>query len=282
MGITITKSSGRQEAFEQRKLYASLIRSGAPADVALDIARKVEGKMPDQSSTREIYRFARRLLRQHNLASVMRYSLKKAIFSLGPSGYPFEKYIGRVLAAHGYATETGKVVKGFCVSHEVDVVARNGTEHALIECKYHSEAGKATDVKVALYVHSRFLDIRKAFEADPRENGSVHQCWLVTNTRCTTDAIRYAECTGIRIVSWRYPQTGSLEKLIEEKRLYPVTILPSAKKSTVDSLFRHGFVLAQDIADMDQEGFRRTSGLERQISHALKQEADELCPCQPS
>lgn len=245
----------------------------------MDIAKKVESQVPDQGRTRDIYRLARKLLRQYNLTSVMRYSLKKAIFSLGPSGYPFEKYVARVLAGHGYTVETGKVISGFCVSHEVDVIAHNGNEHALIECKYHSDAGKPTDVKVALYVHARFLDITKAYAADPGHPDMLHQCWLVTNTRCTTDAIRFAECAGIRIVSWRYPLANSLEKLIEENKLYPVTILPSAKKSNVDALFRQGFVLAQDIADTDQESFFRKSGLDARVAAALKQEADELCPC---
>jgi hypothetical protein len=49
-------------------------------------------------------------------------------------------------------------------------------------------------------------------------------------------------------MSWRYPETGSLEKMIEEKRLYPATILPSARRQTLEALFRNHFVLAQDIA----------------------------------
>jgi len=65
----------------------------------------------------------------------------------------------------------------------------------------------------------------KALELSPEHGQAVMQGWLVTNTRCTSDAIQYAECVGLRIMSWRYPATGSLEKMIEEKRLYPATIL---------------------------------------------------------
>jgi hypothetical protein len=78
---------------------------------------------------------------------------------------------------------------------EVDVLAKKGNEHFIMDCKYHSEGGKPADVKVALYIHSRFNDIKKALELSPEHGQAVHQGWLVT-TRCTTDAIQYAECVN--------------------------------------------------------------------------------------
>lgn len=279
MPVTITKASGLKETFDIRKLITSLIRSGAPADEAEAIAREVEQQIPTAARTGDIYRKAKRLLRKYNHASGMRYSLKKAIFSLGPSGYPFEKYFGKVLGRHGYAVETSRIVQGFCVQHEVDVLARNNDAWSFIECKYHSDAGKATDVKVALYVQARFQDIRKAAEKYPGNGMIFHDGWLVTNTRCTSDAIQYAECVGLRIVSWRYPEKSGLERLIEEKRLYPVTVLHSVRRPMLDPLFRADIVLAQDIADMELETFVRSSGLDGHTARLLKEEADAVCPC---
>lgn len=281
MAITILKASGQTETFDIKKLVNSLIRSGAPADVAEDIAREVATKILPSMKTKEIFRMSKKLLKHYNLATGMRYSLKKAISVLGPSGYPFEQYVARILKEHGYSVEVGRIIDGYCVTHEVDVLAINGKEHFVIECKYHSNAGKPTDVKVALYVHSRFNDIRKAFERSPEHGHDVHQGWLVTNTRCTTDAIKYAECVGLRIISWRYPKTDSLEKMIEDKKLYPVTILPSAKRKFLDALFRSNFILAQDIADTDEESFLKKSGVDQKTARALKREADQICPCAP-
>ncbi|MDH4230701.1 MAG: restriction endonuclease [Nitrospirota bacterium] len=281
MAITILKASGQPEEFDIQKLVNSLIRSGAPADAAEDIAGEVAKKLTLSTKTKDIYRMARKLLKHYNLAAGMRYSLKKALSSLGPSGYPFEQYVGRILQGHGYSVEVGQIISGYCVKHEVDVVAKNGDEHFIIECKYHSDGGKPTDVKVALYIHSRFNDIRKAFELMPGQGHYVYQGWLVTNTRCTTDAIQYAECVGLRIMSWRYPETGSLEKMIEEKRLYPATILPSARRKSLEALFRNNFILAQDIADVDEEVFLRKSGLDHRTARSIKREADEICPCTP-
>lgn len=278
MAVTIIKSSGKSEQFELQKLVNSLVRSGAPADVALDIAQQVESRISGSFHTRAIYRLARKLLRQYNRASGMRYSLKKALYELGPSGYPFEKYIARILKANGYSVEVNRIMDGHCVRHEVDILARREDEHCIIECKYHSNAGNSTDVKTALYVHSRVEDIRKACEQDPGDRDKIHQGWLVTNTRCTIDAVRYAECVGLRIVSWRYPAKESLEKMIEDKKLYPVTVLPSARKKNLESLFMNDFILVQDIADMDEQVFLQRSGLDVVTAADLKKQADELCP----
>jgi hypothetical protein len=281
MAVMIRKASGASQEFDPGKLSASLIRSGAPADIAENIARTVEQKIQPSMKTNEIYRMAKKLMKHYNLAAGIRYSLKKAISALGPSGYPFEKYVARILKAYGYSAEVGRIISGYCVRHEVDILAKNGNEHFVIECKYHNNGGKPTDVRTALYVHSRFNDIKKARELMPEYGTDVHQGWLVTNTRCTSDAIKYAECVGLRIISWRYPEKGSLEGMIEEKRLYPVTILPSARGKALEKLFEKDWILAQDIADVEAEIFVERSGIDAHTASQLKREADALCPCVP-
>ncbi|MDE1840663.1 PDDEXK family nuclease [Candidatus Nitrosotalea okcheonensis] len=44
-------------------------------------------------------------------------------------------------------------------------------------------------------------------------------------TKLSDDAITYAKYIGQQIISWRYPPSKGLESMIEEKGLYPVTIL---------------------------------------------------------
>ena len=43
---------------------------------------------------------------------------------LGPSGFPFEKLVGKILEQEGFETRVGVIVQGNCVQHEVDVIAR--------------------------------------------------------------------------------------------------------------------------------------------------------------
>jgi hypothetical protein len=277
MSITIIKASGQAEEFLIRKLVDSLIRSGASEDVAWDIAKTIEKQITPSSHTKHIFKMAKRLLRQYNRASVMRYSIKKAIYSLGPAGYQFEKYFARILRAYGYSVEVNMILHGYCVTHEVDVFAVKDGKGFVVECKYHSNGGIPTDVKIALYIHSRFEDIKKAYNVKSESTVQIHQGWLVTNTRCSADAIKYSECAGLKIISWKYPEKDSLEKLIENKRLYPVTILSSVKKNSLDILFRNDIIFAKDIADMDEQTFIKRSGLDAGTAGILKREADELC-----
>jgi hypothetical protein len=276
MAIPVTKASGRMEEFDIGKLIASLMRSGAPEDIARDIADKVSVQVTHSMNTRHIFRMAKKLLRQYSYATGMRYSLKKAIYALGPTGYPFEKYVARILKSYGYGVEVNRIIKGYCVTHEVDVLASKDDRRCVIECKYHANGEKPADVKIALYVHSRFNDIRRAFEISEHKNSHVHEGWLVTNTRCSADAIKYAECVGLKVVSWRYPEREGLEKMIEGKRLYPVTILPAATKNAVQALTSRDIILADEIAAMDETVFLGISGLDRQTAVIIKREADEL------
>jgi hypothetical protein len=277
MSVTIVKASGRQEEFDIRKLVDSLIRSGASEDVAQEIAQKVSGQITPRLRTKHIFRKARKLLHKYNRAADMRYSIKRAIYALGPAGYQFEQYFARILKEYGYAVEVNRIMNGYCVTHEVDVFAVKENSGFIIECKYHSDGGIPTDVKTALYIHSRFADIKRGYEASLGNCVRIIEGWLVTNTRCSSDAIKFAECMGLRIVSWRYPQREGLEKMIEDKRLYPVTILTSVRRNILDILFLNKFILAKDIADIDQQAFIERSGLDRNIAGILKREADEVC-----
>jgi hypothetical protein len=277
MAFEVIKASGQPEEFKIQKLVNSLIRSGASEDVARDIAGKVESQIKPPMHTKHIFRIAGKMLRQYSKTADMRYSIKKAIYMLGPTGYPFEKYFAGILRAHGYSAETNRFLKGYCVTHEVDIFAVRDDVGGVIECKYHSNGGITTDVKIALYVYSRFMDIKKAYELDHENRVPINEGWLVTNTRCTSDAIKYAGCVGLKIVSWKYPDEDSLEKMIENKRLYPVTILSSIKKTSLDTLFKNDIILVRDIADIDEGLFIKRSGLDMAVARTLKREADELC-----
>lgn len=277
MAFEVIKASGQPEEFKIQKLVGSLIRSGASEDVARDIARKVESQIKPPMHTKHIFKIAKKMLRRYSKAADMRYSIKKAIYMLGPTGYPFEKYFAGILKANGYSAETNRFLKGYCITHEVDIFAVRDDVGGVIECKYHSNGGIPTDVKIALYVYSRFMDIKKAYELNHENRVPINEGWLVTNTRCTSDAIKYAGCVGLKIVSWKYPDENSLERMIENKKLYPVTILSSIKRTSLDILFKNDIILVRDIADMDEQIFIKQSGLDTAAARTLKREADELC-----
>jgi len=277
MVFEIIKASGKTERFNPQKLIRSLMRSGASEKVAQEIAEKVEKQIIPSAHTKHIYRLAKKHLKKYNRTADMRYSIKKALYALGPSGYPFEKYFARLLYAYGYSVEINQFVQGYCVRHEVDILAAKANERFIVECKYHSNEGNSTDVKEALYIHSRYADIKKAYKLRHENRPLAYHGWLVTNTRCTSDAIQYAECVGLKIISWKYPENGSLETMIEDKRLYPITILSPIKRDSVETLFSNNIILAQDIAQIDEQTFIERSGLNTKTAVSLKRLADDLC-----
>ncbi len=277
MSIRVRKASGIVEEFDSNKLKQSLIRSGADKITAEEIVERILKETEPYTDTKKIYSLARKYLRRFNHASGIRYSLKRALFRLGPTGYPFEKYFGEILKNYGYEVEVGVIMEGRCIRHEIDVLATKDREITVVECKYHNSSGRSTDSKVALYVNSRFNDLRSVFEnryPDRKFSG-----WLVTNTRCTSDALQYAECAGFRIISWRYPSNESLQWLIESKRLYPVTIISGIKAGLIKSMIDRGIILLKDLAGMDVEKIQDLLGLPKTKAELLKRQADALCLC---
>ena len=61
---------------------------------------------------------------------------------LGPSGFPFENFIGHIFRHDGYSTDVGVIMQGNCVTHEVDVLACKDDRCYIVECKYHNQAGQ--------------------------------------------------------------------------------------------------------------------------------------------
>lgn len=273
--ISVRKAGGGSEDFNTGKFRSSLLRAGAEPEMIELILESVMDQVGPKTSTREIYRLAHAQLRKRSRSCGMRYTLKQALFRLGPTGYPFERYIGDILEDYGYRTEVGVTLEGKCVSHEVDVLAENEDEIRAMECKYHNAKGRTTDVKVALYVRSRALDLEPTLTA--RHPGRKFSGWLVTNTRCTSDAIDYARCAGLNILSWRYPEGGGLEHMIESRKLYPVTVISGIQAGLVQKLIGAKILLLRELITLDLRILQSRFGLSPEKAGTLRKRASELC-----
>ncbi len=245
--IKIKKFSGAIVDFEIDKLIKSLRNTKADEVLIQNIAKKVQNKLYDGITTKQIYQMAFKMLKNKTRPGASRYKLKKAIMELGPSGFPFERYIGKILSYGGFKTEVGVIVQGYCVSHEVDVVAINSKNHYMVECKYHNRQGRVNNVKIPLYIQSRFLDIKKQCKKQEHGEHNFHQGWIFTNTRFTLDAIQYAECAGLKLVSWDYPENTSLRDRINKSGLFPLTALTILTKNEKSRLLEKGIVLCKEL-----------------------------------
>jgi hypothetical protein len=244
---TIIKSNGQLEAFDPAKLRHSLLRAGAAVGLAEAIVHSIQDTIRPGDTTRLIYRKAFRLLKKASDLSATRFTLKQAIDNLGPTGYPFETLVGEILRNEGYTVTTGQILQGRWVTHEVDVVADKEGEQLLIECKFHNHAGRVSDVKVPLYVNSRFQDIHSEWERTPEPLPTYQQGGIFTNTRFTTDAMQYGKGVGLRLVSWNFPYQENLPFLLEKYQIYPVTTLTSLTAEEHKDLLDKKIVLCSQL-----------------------------------
>jgi hypothetical protein len=235
--MKIIKASGETEDFKPSKIYKTLIEAGADRGLAQEIADAVRKYAHEGITTHKILEIVLNKLK-NNPGIKAKYDLKRAIMSLGPTGFPFERYFADILHEYDYNVSVGNHIKGKKIIHEVDITAKNNkNKRFMIECKYHNEPGKPTKLQPALYTYARFLDLRKNFD----------QPWLVTNTKCSKDAKQYALGVGLKITSWKYPEKESLIKLIMNKKLYPITILKTLDNNTKQKLFQMDVVLAKNL-----------------------------------
>ena len=245
--ITITKSDGTKQLFEEDKLRNSLIRAGATNDAIDEIIEQVESGMKEGMSTNQIYSHAFTLLRKRSPHIAVKYSVRRALAELGPDGFPFEKFISRIFHSWGYDTLTDQQVMGACIEHEMDVVAWKDKTLAMVEAKFHNEFGLKSDVKVALYVKARFDDIALNEFDYGGTRRKLTERWLFTNTKFTDQAIKYGACNSLKLIGWNYPSSGNLHTLIEELGLHPITCVTSLNHQQKKDLIGRNVITCSDL-----------------------------------
>lgn len=273
MTFMIRKSSGTREPFNVKKLETSLKRVHAqPHEIKkiIDYIMQIQPK-----TTKKVHDEAIAMLHEMRPAVAARYNLKAALMQLGPAGYPFEKFIAHLFAKEGYTTQQGVIISGACVDHEVDVIAIKDNEHCMMECKFHNRRGLKSNVKVTLYVYARYLDIRDQWEAQQDDTHNIHQVWVITNTKFTSEAIKYGLCKRMALVSWAYPRNKGLGTRIDTSGLHPITALTSITLKQKKLLIKEGLVLCRDAAKY--RGALNKLGLSTaQINNIIK-EAQDVC-----
>lgn len=236
----VLKATGQIEPFSEDKLLSSIKRAGIPANLQNEVITLIKNKLYDNIPTSEIYKYITHYLQSSTYPmSSSRYGLKQSIMDLGPTGYPFEDYISEILKLEGYQTQVRQTLRGKCISHEIDVIAEKDTTKAMIECKFHNSAGTRSQCHVPMYTKARFDDVKAG--------NNFNEVWLVTNTKVTSDALNYALCSNVKIISWDYPEKGSFRDLIEKHKLYPITALTNLSQNQKQLLAENHVVLAKDI-----------------------------------
>ncbi len=274
MELLVAKADGTTEAFDPQKLKSSLHRAGADWPTAESIADDVEKELWSGITTGEIYSRAFALLRDHKRGVAARYSLKRAVLDLGPSGFPFESYIAELFRIEGYTALVDQIVQGACVEHEVDVVLTKDQQEIFVEAKFHNTAGFKTDLKTVLYVQARTEDIAEA-RAKKDSSAPAIRGLVVTNTKFTSKAVQYASCRGLALMGWDFPQEGTLHEKIDKAGLYPITALTSLSAREKMALLGERIVLCNALPDAS-DALKR-AGVSGKKADIVLEEVGALC-----
>jgi len=273
--MKIVKRSGNIVEFNKDKLKKSLLKSGASKDVVEDILRAIDQQIYEGISTKKIYNLAFGMLKKSANSIAARYNLRVAIQLLGPAGFFFEKFIARLFISEGYLAQTNLFLSGKCVGHEVDIAIMKNSSVEMVECKFHAGREANSDVKVPMYILSRFNDLKDRTHLIYTKSDKISGCWIVTNNRFTSDATAFALCSGLKLLSWDYPEKNSLRQKIDDDHLYPLTCLTTLTLAEKDKLMVLDIILAQEILD-NLETLEKIGLSQNRIKNVIK-EVSELC-----
>jgi len=273
--INITKASGQKVPFSEDRYRLSLQKSGA-SEVQIDrILKEIKPELYEGMATHELYKKTYELMQKKKmLSSGGRYNLRRAILELGPTGFPFERYVARLMEAQGFKTLVDQTVSGKCIHHEIDIIATRGNERLFVECKFHHEPGDRCGIQTTLYVKARYDDMRGS-EQDHIKGPRYDQCYLITNAKFSSDSVDYGRCIGMSLLGWSYPHNKGLEKIIDELGLHPITSLSTIPKKVLPELFQQGIIFCYEL--LQHSSLLHQLGLNEAKAHEVLQECKAIC-----
>jgi hypothetical protein len=272
--VKITKADGTVEYFKIEKLRRSLRRAGARPEEINQVIATLTPTLRDGTTTQEIYRNAFKLLHSSDSPVAARYSLRRALFNLGPTGFPFEKFLARLFATDGYITKTGSIIQGKCAEHEIDVAAYREDHSFVGEAKFHARPGIKSDLQVAMYSYARLMDL-SAQKICNDDICGIKEFWLITNTKFTSAAQKYGTCVGLKLLSWDYPKTNNLHDRIQRAGVYPITVLQGLSAKQAQMLIARDVILCSDI--VDNPHILRHLHLPKRKHESILNEARDIC-----
>jgi len=208
--IYVTKYDGTRQAYDQRKVLNSILRAGVRRNEVTKILAQVESQLYNNIPTAKLYQIvAAEIEKQASLAHSDFYRLREALAKIGPTD--FEKFVKRILDQSRYSCQWNQIVSGFCIEHQLDVVAKGqDNRFYMVEVKHHRNFHRESGLGTVAELWARFDDLDKGFQAG-RNQYHFAAAWLVTNTKFSEHAKKYARCKGLRLTGWRFGFDGEKE-----------------------------------------------------------------------
>lgn len=245
----VTKADGTRQPFQKEKIVNTCLRMHASREAAETIADKIEKRAYNGMPTKKILQMIFKYLKNYQPAVEHQIDLKRAISLLRPQP-DFERFVHLLLEEHGYVVSCNRIVRGRCVEHEVDAIARKGDETILVEIKHHFKHHTRTDLDVCRIIRATFEDLTEGFSLG-LNSINFSKAMVICNTKLSNHAKQYAKCRGVEHIGWKAPPEHGLERMIEEKKLHPITFLKGLDKKSREKLMDNGIILLKQLTEHD-------------------------------
>ena len=112
--IIVIKRNGEEVVFDNNRVIRSMERVGVPKELHDRVLAHISEKIPadNRITTDEIFYHIREFLIDKDKKSGLRFNLRQAIFELGPTGFPFERYLAEIFQGQGYKTQVDQIIQG--------------------------------------------------------------------------------------------------------------------------------------------------------------------------
>ncbi|PID83516.1 hypothetical protein CSB11_00910 [Candidatus Campbellbacteria bacterium] len=279
--IIVKKKGGEKERFNETKLRNSLRNSGVSKKIEDEILASIKNNIKKDKDgvveSTKIYKISKDVLKEKADKKIfLRYNLTSAISKLGPEGFAFEKFISLVFKSYGYGpVYVGKKINGKCVVHEMDIVAQRGKDLVTAELKFHNSRTKKTDLKVALYMKSRFDDI---LNSNYYKNNNPIQL-IITNTKFTDNAKKYSNCAGVGVLSWNYPEKDNLHDFILKSKIHPITALETISQKAKQYFLLRKIVSIEELQKNNFKFLNQNPYIIKSKIQTVKDEIKDVIEC---
>lgn len=266
--VNVRKANNKIEPFDKRKVIRTCLKFGVSKRDAEKVAGKIEEEAYEGITTKKILKLIYFHLSKINPKIRDLINLREALSLLSPK--IFEEFVGVLLREYGYEIERNKILMGKCVEHEIDVIARKDNLTLFVEVKHHKNFHSLIGMEIPMQVNSAYEDIKKGFEMG-KHSYNFSSALIVSNSKFSEHAKIYSECVGINCLGWKYPKENSLDKLIERKKLFPVTYIKIPLKMK-EKLFEKRVILLKDLIEADAKSL----GISFKDLERVKDKAKEI------
>ncbi|MGF3522594.1 MAG: restriction endonuclease [Candidatus Bathyarchaeia archaeon] len=279
MSVFVTKANGAKQPFDKNKVVQTCLRLGASQQVAFEVAAKVESRVYNGISTAKILQMIFRFLSKYRPETRNFIDLRRGL-SLMRSKPDFEVFVQLLLAHHGFEVTPNTIIKGKCVEHEVDAIAKKNGITYFVEAKHHVKYHTPTGLDESRIARAVLEDASEGFTLGITEL-KVDRAMIVTNTRFSEQATRYGACRGIVQIGWSLPQHLDLRSMIEVKHLYPLTCIRGLPRKIQERLSDAGIVLIRQMTEEDPKKLARQLGLPQPTLEDVAKKAHTLMQAFP-